>query len=681
MKKTLEAYNNDQLESMAKKTKVVRIDNKSISQEFTVSKKETATISRELVSLHNAFNRILASTTNVKALRDVQAKNMQTAKSISYVPVPAKIIGSQELTSTVKVLSKYFEDLAEKIKKLDLSPDTQDQPEEDGGADIDIDVGKKRRRTRTRGRTRRKLRGRGLAGKALGIFAVGMDIADRLGSGESAVQTGVGVAGGVAGGLAGAEVGAALGALGGPAAPVTVPLGGLIGGAIGYFAGGKVADTAYDAIQSESPAERQLQSAAAKAAVPPARREPRDIANNSYSSRFADYLSDTFENVKSYIGGIIGSIFGGGASDNNFIPDGPGAGMTANAQIAFDFFTSPQGGGWTKEQAAGIIANLQAESQLDPNAFNEEGGGNGAVGIAQWRGPRQTQFQQLYGRPIRGSSLQQQLAYVNWELNSGSSLERRAGTQLRQARTAEEATNTFYRLYERPGEDDRSGGRRIANAMAIMESASLTGGQLINPLPGARLSSGFGSRDAPTAGASTNHKGLDFAAPNGTPIRAAGSGTITFVGSKSGWGNTIEISHGNGLLTRYAHLSAFGVSQGMTIQAGQSIGAVGSTGRSTGNHLHFEVVVNGQQVNPRPYLTGATPQQAPSPAWRQAANWEQIQQMYTQPPRRGNGSLLVVRQPAPAQSQQPIIFPYAMGRGPITTNSNPRAGYLGYHGQ
>ena len=98
------------------------------------------------------------------------------------------------------------------------------------------------------------------------------------------------------------------------------------------------------------------------------------------------------------------------------------------------------------------------------------------------------------------------------------------------------------------------------------------------------------------------HAGLDFKGPVGAPIFAAARGRVAFVGQRSGYGNCVEIDHGNGLLTRYAHMSGFRAHAGEAVAAGQLIGLIGSTGRSTGPHLHFEVRLNGQPVNPRPFL-------------------------------------------------------------------------------
>lgn len=121
------------------------------------------------------------------------------------------------------------------------------------------------------------------------------------------------------------------------------------------------------------------------------------------------------------------------------------------------------------------------------------------------------------------------------------------------------------------------------------------------PINGARLSSGFGMRKHPVLGYNKMHKGLDFAAPRGTPIYAAGDGTLEYVGRKGGYGNYIRIRHNSDIKTAYAHMKSFakGMSTGKRVKQGQTIGYVGTTGRSTGPHLHYEVLRNGQQINPR----------------------------------------------------------------------------------
>jgi len=121
------------------------------------------------------------------------------------------------------------------------------------------------------------------------------------------------------------------------------------------------------------------------------------------------------------------------------------------------------------------------------------------------------------------------------------------------------------------------------------------------PVDGARLSSGFGKRRHPVLGYTKMHKGIDFAAPTGTPIYAAGDGTIERIGEWNSYGNYIRIRHNSSMKTAYAHMKKFAknLSRGSRVKQGQVIGYIGTTGRSTGPHLHYEVLVNGVQTNPR----------------------------------------------------------------------------------
>ncbi len=126
-------------------------------------------------------------------------------------------------------------------------------------------------------------------------------------------------------------------------------------------------------------------------------------------------------------------------------------------------------------------------------------------------------------------------------------------------------------------------------------------GTFIDPVAGP-IVSGFGYRTDPITGGQEFHAGVDFGAACGTPIRAGGSGQVVSAGFNGGYGNATVVNHGGGLATLYGHQSSIGVSVGQVVQQGQVIGAVGSTGKSTGCHLHFEVRVNGNPVNPLPYL-------------------------------------------------------------------------------
>lgn len=120
------------------------------------------------------------------------------------------------------------------------------------------------------------------------------------------------------------------------------------------------------------------------------------------------------------------------------------------------------------------------------------------------------------------------------------------------------------------------------------------------PMTGGVFRSGFGMRRHPILGYRKMHSGVDWAAPRGTPIVAAGNGTVEFANWKSGYGKHVAIRHANGYTTTYSHMSGFaqGMAAGVRVRQGQVIGYVGSTGLSTGNHLHYEVIVNGRFVDP-----------------------------------------------------------------------------------
>src|SRR5207253_1863791 len=149
------------------------------------------------------------------------------------------------------------------------------------------------------------------------------------------------------------------------------------------------------------------------------------------------------------------------------------------------------------------------------------------------------------------------------------------------------------------------------------------------PLQFRRVSSGFGSRYHPLLHTWRHHEGVDFAAPYGTPVRATADGIVTRVGREDGgYGNVIDVRHANGIRTRYGHLSGFarGLHTGERVEQGETSGYVGSTGLSTGPHLHYELLVNGRPTNPRRTEMGAgttAPKQraAVSPPARAAVRW------------------------------------------------------------
>jgi len=142
---------------------------------------------------------------------------------------------------------------------------------------------------------------------------------------------------------------------------------------------------------------------------------------------------------------------------------------------------------------------------------------------------------------------------------------------------------------------DRAGQRATAATSVAVPSRT--------PLDDYRMSSNYGMRTHPVLGGLRGHKGIDMAAPTGTPIYATADGLVTKSERFSSYGNFISIEHGADLETRFAHLSRMAVSAGQRVRKGDLIGYVGSTGRSTGPHLHYEVRVAGVAVDPTPYMT------------------------------------------------------------------------------
>ena len=160
---------------------------------------------------------------------------------------------------------------------------------------------------------------------------------------------------------------------------------------------------------------------------------------------------------------------------------------------------------------------------------------------------------------------------------------------------AERITEELEKYYEQNG--GAGGGIDDSSTQAVLDG-------LIWPSNARYITDKFGYRDSPTAGASTNHKGVDIGAPYYSDVFAAQSGTVIQAGWNGGYGYCVTIAHPQGVATLYAHLDDYFVSVGQSVSRGQVIGECGSTGISTGPHIHFEVRVNGTQIDPLPYLPG-----------------------------------------------------------------------------
>ena len=153
--------------------------------------------------------------------------------------------------------------------------------------------------------------------------------------------------------------------------------------------------------------------------------------------------------------------------------------------------------------------------------------------------------------------------------------------------------------------EERSDQLTVLEALLVSTSANKKFLPSLAPVDGGWLSSSFGWRIDPFSGQKSFHEGLDFPSESGTPIVAAASGKVIFADVHPQYGKIVEIDHGNGLVTRYAHASKLFVKEGDFIVRGQKVAAVGSTGRATGPHLHFEVRLNGVPQNPARFLLSA----------------------------------------------------------------------------
>ena len=145
------------------------------------------------------------------------------------------------------------------------------------------------------------------------------------------------------------------------------------------------------------------------------------------------------------------------------------------------------------------------------------------------------------------------------------------------------------------------------NQLSVLESMMYNQQLQLAAIPSGRpskgyITSGFGRRTDPFRGGLAHHLGIDFDANTGDPVLAAAGGVVSFAGVKSGYGNVVEVDHGNGYSTLYGHNSRLVVRAGDIVRSGQQLAKAGSTGRSTGPHVHFEVHVNGRPVNPRKFL-------------------------------------------------------------------------------
>jgi len=265
-----------------------------------------------------------------------------------------------------------------------------------------------------------------------------------------------------------------------------------------------------------------------------------------------------------------------------------------------------------------VAKDLQARQELTERAFEEHFGEMPALEATAPAGGEAEATARKIGLAVPGAAKLaeiegRQIAFAERMTQLAISRSQKAENAIRQfglnpeqlAREARDGMGgPFIPFFSKKKEVRDPRFTRMLTALERMEALETALAGIPTSMPAAvgLMSSGFGYRADPFTGAGAMHAGLDFKGPIGTPILAAADGRVTFAGWQGGYGNTIEITHANGLVTRYAHLSGFTVPFGREVKRGVQIGRMGSTGRSTGSHLHFEVRINGAAINPKKFL-------------------------------------------------------------------------------
>jgi len=663
--------------------------NKKADESRILTKEGIVKMSNTITDLHNSFNKILAFNSNIAKIHQIEAARveemgkenlMERGGQLSPPSIPESSASNSELTQLVPKLTKTVADLANELKSLNLISPQADaipsMPMDEGGLDFiaDVDAPDKRR-------TRSRFGRMGLAGKALGIFGVGMDVFDRAGSGQGAGQIAAGVAGGVGGGVLGAKAGAALGALGGPAAPITVPLGALLGGALGYFGGSAAGDVAYEAVaKPESIPQRKgeqareqkqrsnkLFSAFAKnitntAAAPIGAAMAAGTAAYNLSDKFASYLGNTMSSISNYVTSIperlanLGSnIYDTGSA---FIEGAVGM-ATGAVDAPYQFVRSTIGADeldW--DIYRNTIAQIESQGKYDilggsgkhydgryqmgRDAKIEAGRilgmpiAHDAGSRAQFRGDPHLQerafaaftvanHKRLMSNPkYANASKERKLQVLGYAHNQGGGGANKwlntgivgadgfgtKGTKYTDALARNFRNRGSFATGQMFGGMVNTGREFVGDVVEAGREMLTGAGRFIYPVAAVRITSNFGPRKSPTAGASSSHGGIDLGprrpGTQGDAVFASAEGVVTRADYSKSYGNVVYVDHGDGFETRYAHLRGFTVGRGQRVQKGQQVGQLGNTGIGTGPHLHFEIRRNGRPINPITMLDSAT---------------------------------------------------------------------------
>ena len=341
-----------------------------------------------------------------------------------------------------------------------------------------------------------------------------------------------------------------------------------------------------------------------------------------YVAKISEYIHGTGSD------GATGGDGGGGGGGNE-------GSLQSDNEVANQIYAYFTGAGYSSAAACGIIGNVAQESGFKTDATNSK---SGAYGLFQWLYDRKTNFQNYL--QSKGASIHDVKVQCEWadlecqgkDAATVSAMNKRCGglSGFKALSSVDDAVKYWRLCFERCGEGEANDPNRInaarkyyeqiqkggTSATTETETVSISQPQIVNiqskgtlswPCPSTKsISSPFGPRKAPTAGASSNHKGIDIPCPSGSSVIAAAAGTVTTVSFQSARGNYVVLDHGNGLGTLYQHLSNATVSVGQSVTNGQEIAKSGSTGVGTGPHLHFEVHENGTPVNPENYVSPGT---------------------------------------------------------------------------
>ena len=591
------------------------------SNDELLDKKTVIAVSNNLTSIQNAFNIISASIFNVGKLSEYKGKRSQQLTRERTIESSGSSLLSQpisDLSGTINgmgILSRYFEELTEKLEKLDLSNNS-------GESDIDLDIDRSKTR---RGKTRRRGKLK-LIGKTLGAAGVGLDVADRVSSGQTLTQTAVGVGGGLAGAGLGAKAGASIGAFFGGAGAIP---GAAIGGIGGYFLGGALADKGYEAVTKPQ------------------------LTETSYSARFADFVSKSIQSVSRLsiagfgiplaIGGAAGSLFD--RSGGELPPDTGVLDAIAKAEGTYGpngYNTSLGYGQFLPGGKEQNLTNKSLEEILQLGSYmrkQKDNPNSSALGRYQIVGTTLKDAASSLGYDLKTTKfspeVQDRMAmwilkkqgFKAWEgFKYNPQLLQTAQTALREGRTASTATTGVGRISGQFGED--------------------RGDHL--------------------------HGGVDYATTLGTPVYALQSGRVTVARSLRGYGNVIYIQQDNGFQTRYAHLHEILVKEGSRVNARQLIGTVGSTGRSSGPHLHFEIRKDDKKLDPtnvfnsNSWIVGGQEEVKPKPESKiNPALLKQYDGMLLDPKKRKT-QVIIVEKPVPVAVTNTT-------RGPKLSSQSPRS--------